>query len=352
MKKVGIVTINDLNNYGNRLQCYAVQEILKKNDIKNENIYNPKYAFKHELKRYIKILLRKKNQILLEKRRKYFKKFNKNIDFSKYRVKKFGKNKKINNSYSNFLVGSDQVWNPYFAAKDIYFLKFTSNEKKNALSASIGVGNLPKEQKERFKKELMTFRNISVREDAGKGIIKELTNREDIEVLVDPTMLLSANEWDKVSKKPKQLKNEKYILNYFLGKLPNSWKEQIDEIAQKNGCKVINVLDRNDPFYLTGPSEFLYLEKNAFLVCTDSFHSSVFSIIYDTPFIVFERVEKSDNIKMNSRMDTLLSKFNLQNRKFNEVITEDLLKCDYSEAKQILEQEKNKSLEFIRKIIE
>lgn len=87
-------------------------------------------------------------------------------------------------------------------------------------------------------------------------------------------------------------------------------------------------------------------EKNAFLVCTDSFHSRVFSIIYDTPFVVFDR-QQEGIVSMNSRLETLLSKFELENRKFNGKISEDLLKCDYSNAKKILEVEKEKSRSFL-----
>ena len=139
-----------------------------------------------------------------------------------------------------------------------------------------------------------------------------------------------------------------HILNYFLGEISKDRKKEIEKIATENNCDVINILDTNSPFYNCGPGEFLYLEKNAFLVCTDSFHSSVFSIIYDTPFVVFERQDKFDS--MNSRIDTLLSKFKY--RKFNGNISNDLLKCDYSEAKEILEREKEKSREYLCKALD
>ena len=76
-----------------------------------------------------------------------------------------------------------------------------------------------------------------------------------------------------------------------------------------------------------GPSEFLYLEKNAFLICTDSFHSSVFAILYNVPFIIFNR-ENSKNL-MNSRIETLLDNFKIKNRIFDgDRITQDNLKHD------------------------
>ena len=229
-------------------------------------------------------------------------------------------------------------------------LKFTKLNKKIAFSASFGIDELPEQYKEKTTKALKDFKAISVREEAGKKIVEELTGRKDVQVLVDPTMLLTAEEWDNVSKKPKQLKTDKYILNYFLGELSEERKEEINRVAKENDCEVINILDKNSPFYQTGPSEFLYLEKNAFLICTDSFHSSVFAILYNRPFVVFEREDKLVN--MNSRIETLINKFNLQNRKFTGKITEENLQHDYKEAYEILEKERQKSNEFLKKALD
>ena len=122
-------------------------------------------------------------------------------------------------------------------------------------------------------------------------------------------------------------------------------------MARENNCEIINILDKNSPFYQTGPSEFLYLEKNAFLICTDSFHSSVFAILYNRPFIVFEREQKGLE-SMNSRIETLINKFNLKNRKFTGKITEENLQHDYTAAYEILEKERQKSNEFLKKALD
>ena len=163
-------------------------------------------------------------------------------------------------------------------------------------------------------------------------------------------MLLTSEDWDKVSKKPKMLKSNKYILNYFLGNLSEKRKEEINRVAKDNNCEVINILDKNSPYYSCGPSEFLYLEKNAFLICTDSFHSSVFAIIYNRPFIVFDR--EDDTVSMNSRLDTLLSKFHLESRKYSGKINKKDLKCNYTNTYKILEQERKKSIEWLKKALD
>lgn len=349
--KVGICTINDNGNYGNRLQNYAIQEVLKKRGINVETISNEinNYGLKYYINNFKTILVR---ILKLNKHRRLvrFLKFNKNIKFANFGIDKLHIPKNINKKYDYFITGSDQVWNPNFnRMSDIDFLTFTTQEKRIAFSASFGISELPENMKEYYKKRLLGIEYLSVREDRGKEIIEELTGRKDVQVLVDPTMLLTAEEWDKVAKKPKQLKTDKYILNYFLGELSERRKKEIERVAKENNCEVINILDKSSPFYETGPSEFLYLEKNAFLICTDSFHSSIFAILYDRPLIVFDR--EDTKAKMNSRLDTLLKKFKLENRWYKNKITKEQLKVDYEETYKILEEERKKAKNFIENAI-
>lgn len=358
MKKISIITIYDENNFGNRLQNYAVQEIAKK---LNNEVISVRYQRDYEIKlKYrIKILLRELKRYLNKdnrnKKLKLFRNFNQNIKVTDkmYNPKNIIKYDKKNNT-DYYIVGSDQVWNPHFGRlTDIELLNFT-NKNKVAFSASFGISKLPDDCIEKTKNNLSDFKAISVREDVGKKIIGDLNINKDVEVLIDPTMMLNADEWNKVSKEPKQiskLNEKKYILNYFLGKLSEERKNEINRIAKENDCEVINILDKNDPFFVSGPSEFLWLEKNAFLICTDSFHSSVFAILYNRPFIVFNREDKNES--MNSRIETLISKFNLKNREFNgKNITKENLEHDYTETYKILEQERIKSETFLKKALD
>ena len=263
MKKVGILTINDDENYGNRLQNYAVQKKLEDNDMLIETICNQRnnIGLKSIIKK-IKKCIKKVINIKKFGRYNQFMEFNKNIKYSNIHIDANHIPNKLAEKYDYFITGSDQVWNPNFGRmSDIDFLTFAPKEKRNSFSASFGISEIPLEMKEYYKQRLEGLNNISVREEAGKKIVEDLTGRKDIQVLVDPTMLLTAEEWDKVSKKPKQLKNDKYILNYFLGELSEIRKKEIDRIAIENNCEVINILDKNSPFYQTGSSEFLYLEK-------------------------------------------------------------------------------------------
>jgi len=128
------------------------------------------------------------------------------------------------------------------------------------------------------------------------------------------------------------------------------WNE-ISRIAKENDCEIIDISDEDSPYYDMGPAEFLYLEKNAFLVATDSFHSAVFSILFSTPFIIFERNDKRLE-NMHSRIETLLKKFNMGNRIFRGKITEDLLIANYEDAYKQLEIEKKRVENFLQKALE
>ena len=197
------------------------------------------------------------------------------------------------------------------------------------------------------KEKIEDIKALSVREEAGRDIIKKLTGRTDVEVLVDPTMMLSQEEWEKVMKKPESLKTDKFIVKSFLGNISDeAWKE-IRRIADENDCEIIDISDPNSPYFDMGPAEFLYLEKNAFLVVTDSFHACVFSIIFSTPFIVFER--EDDEASMHSRIDTLLKTFKMENKIFDKKISSDILDYDYTEAHKILEKERSRVTEFLKK---
>ena len=345
--KIGLVTIIGNDNYGNRLQNFAIQKYLCNKGIIVETL--PNEMFSNEKKKYffrkIKYINFKGTFSDCSERKKKFLEFNKNINFSNKKITAYSGDF----GYDYYIVGSDQVWN-YSAGRlrDVDLLKMIPPKKRISLSASFGTSFIPSACEYNVSNEMKKFKSISVREEKGKEIVEKLTGRNDIEVLIDPTMLLSPAEWDIVLKKPTQLKSNKYILNYFLGDLSSERSEKIEKIAKENNCEIINLLDKNSKFYESGPSEFLYLEKNAFLICTDSFHSCVFAILYNRPFVVFEREQKGIE-EMNSRLDTLINKFQLKNRKFEGEITSVNLTHDYSNAYKILEIERKKMNIFLEK---
>ena len=349
MKKIGIITINDFNNYGNRLQCYAVQYYLENMGYNVENVYN-EYNSNSFIVNKAKILIRSlkdfNNRKTIAVRKQNFLEFNKYIKFSEKSIINGKLNEDFNKKYDFFITGSDQVWNPYDKGRSgIDFLSFANDEKKISFSASLGVEKVPDYKVEEYKQYLKNYKSISVREETAKKIVEDLTNREDIEVLVDPTMLLTADDWETVSQKPNIFYHSKYILTYFLGG-SSKWENITKSIADKYSCEIVDIYDKNSIFYTCGPQHFLNLVKDAFLICTDSFHSVVFSFLFNKPFIVFDR--ENTKINMNSRMETFLEKFGLQQNRYvaNQDI-EEYLNWDYSEGYIILEQEREKARQFI-----
>ena len=361
LKKIGILTIIDNNNYGNRLQNYALQQYCNKLfntkslTLNNNSDYNFKNKFFYsKLKGTIKLIVKKvikwdyvNNLDNKDKERyKNFLLFDKNIN---YYNKAINANSKMK-EFDYIIVGSDQIWNPNFKRlSDVDVLKNLDFKKRISYAASFGISEINKKYEHVIRKEISRFKAISVRENSGKEIIEKLTGRNDVEVLVDPTMLLTADKWDKVSKKPSQLKSKKYILNYFLGNLSEERKKSIEKFTKENNCDIVNLMDKNESLYACGPSEFLYLIKNAFLICTDSFHGCIFSIIYDRPFVAFDREEENMS-NMGSRIDTLIDNFRLKDRRYNgKDITSKNLNHNYSEAYKILEKEREKSFNFLKK---
>lgn len=350
IKKVGIITLIGNYNFGNRLQNYALQEVIKDLGfecftLKNQSYSNTKKNYiLRVIKYYLFDIFNSKKQSI--DRSRNFNEFDKNINFYSKKINAFNLSK-TNLDY--YVVGSDQIWNPHFGGlRDVDLLVSVESKKRVSYAASFGIDEIPFSKLKILKDELNKFKSISVREKKGKEIIDDILNRKDVEVVLDPTMLISADHWKNISKKPKQLSTDKYILNYFLAELPEQRNNEIIEFAKENNCEIINVLDKKSPFYNCGPSEFLYLERNAFMIFTDSFHSSVFAILFNRPFVVYDRKEKNPK-SLESRIDTLLDTFDLKEQKYNGKLN---LNCDYNNANKILEKEKKKSINFLKKALD
>lgn len=310
--KVGLLTFTDGTNIGQRLQNYALQEAVK--DILPESevlTIRQQYPFSR-LKRNIKdgvwILAHPKQGACMLRRRKKFHDFNrKNITFFPKMIP-FYEEVDISEMFDCFIAGSDQIWNP--KSPDVsanYFLTFARPEQRIAYAPSFAVDSIPSEKKEIYQKYLEGFHRITVREDKGAEIIYNLTER-NAEVVLDPTFLINSKKYDTIIIPSKLKPNCSYILVLFLGEKPTI---EINYISQKMNLEMIQ-LDSMSPI---GPDEFLDLIKDANMVLTDSYHVTVFSVIYHRPFINFER--KGTDICMMSRFDTLYRILGIRDRSWN-----------------------------------
>ncbi|MBQ8833646.1 MAG: polysaccharide pyruvyl transferase family protein [Oscillospiraceae bacterium] len=351
--KVGIVTQYAYDNMGNKLQNYALQRKLAeyadsvctiKNRPKARGIMG---AIKQNALAADSMLLHRlcgryrKSEIL-----KFHKKYI--ADSSAYYCTSQNYHGlKTFDTCELYCAGSDQVWKPGSGRTGVFhYLGFAPTERTFSYAASFGVDRIPEEYQDAVRKGLNHIKYISVREDAGKRIVEELTGRTDVQVLVDPTMLLTTQEWDEVVSKPKKKLPEKYLLTYFLGSISKERRQAIQEKAAELGCEIIETMDPDSPFYAIGPGEFVWLIKHAALVCTDSFHGSVFSFLYGRPLAIFDR--KGSGEDMSSRLRTLASKFHLEDCMVNgEKLPQLSPVPDYSAGYVALEEERAKSKAFL-----
>lgn len=353
--KICIITMIS-DNYGNRLQNYALQEVLKDLGHVVETIHNPwrkKYNISLEKCKFIikKIIFYITKRPKRFKRKLNFEKFNdENIFFSRYWINKKKDRIKANKFYDLFVCGSDQIWNS--EAEEIdgkYFADFADRKKRVSYAASFGIEYVVDERKKEFKKYLSEMEKISVREQTGSEVVEALINQRP-ECHIDPTLLLSKNKWDFIADKYKK-PCEKYLFCYFLGKPTERILNFLNEYKKKNEkLNILSIWDREDGTHNNvGPGEFLGLIKNAEFILTDSFHGTVFSIIYHKPFYTFSRTGVKES--MDTRVVSLLKLLELTDRFDPKNITLDgVEKIDFGKSKIILDREKKRAIEYIEGI--
>ncbi len=337
MKKVGIVSCYFKDNYGSMLQAYATKKILDKNEIPNETI-NIKYNkdFKNGKRKYylsqitnFKFIKNKLGMVKLKIDKKLNKQLGKNIAIRTQKYKEFRKEfnlSRFNNTfkdltnqakelYSDVIVGSDQLWLPVNVVADYYTLNWVPDEiNKISYSTSFGFSSIPNKYVELYRNFLNRINYLSTREESGVQIIKDIVAR-DAKLVCDPTILLTKDEWHEESSKERKY-DEKYILCYFLGNNIEH-RKFAERLRKKTGYKIVSLNHADEyvkysdefcdyaPFDI-GPREWISLIENAEYVCTDSFHGTVFSILFNKMFFDFRRHNNKSKVSTNSRIDSLL----------------------------------------------
>ena len=337
MKKVGIVSCYFKDNYGSMLQAYATKKILDKNEIPNETI-NIKYNkdFKNGKRKYylsqitnFKFIKNKLGMVKLKIDKKLNKQLGKNIAIRTQKYKEFRKEFNLSRSnntfkdltnqakelYSDVIVGSDQLWLPVNVVADYYTLNWVPDEiNKISYSTSFGFSSIPNKYVELYRNFLNRINYLSTREESGVQIIKDIVAR-DAKLVCDPTILLTKDEWHEESSKERKY-DEKYILCYFLGNNIEH-RKFAERLRKKTGYKIVSLNHADEyvkysdefcdyaPFDI-GPREWISLIENAEYVCTDSFHGTVFSILFNKMFFDFRRHNNKSKVSTNSRIDSLL----------------------------------------------
>jgi len=308
MRKVGILTFTYGDNYGQRLQNLAVQKTLSNlgfHPYTFKQIYP--YTFKHKIKVDCMDLL--KHGLASVHRRNNFRKFDE--QYIKYFSEPIGEGRIPQglDDFHCFVAGSDQIWSPYSDdVNSTMFLEFAPYEKRISYAASIAAESIPEDRIAQYSYWWNGFKAISVREKESVDLVKRISGRDAVQLL-DPTLVLSKSYWKSIAKKPKKRLPDNYIVKYFLGS--PKYAAKIDSFCKKNNYQIVDIMNDNK-FYTMGPCEFLYIISKAKAIFTDSYHGTIFSIIFQVPFIVVKR--ESGKIDMSSRFSTLFDSLNIQGR--------------------------------------
>lgn len=349
-KSVGIVTWYNSNNYGSQLQAYALFRILSILGFNSSVITMSHHPV---IRRLIDCILYRMKLVrgyslkrLSQKRAFFTKKYLKEsyLSVSRPSFKK----------YNAFICGSDQIWAPNLY-NPFYMLSFVPDEvNKISYAASIGLEDIPDNLIGDYKKYIGRINHISVREEKGRYLLQEKCGLEST-VVLDPTLLLGKNEWDNI-KKELQVKSN-YIFCYFLNK-NHKYKQLVKEFAEDNNYEIYGVSDNPaDVSWMhllshqqVGPCEFIGMIEGAKAIITDSYHGTIFSMLYHKNFILFERFSKDDKICQNSRIEQLRHYFSIDDNivKSDSINKLELCPVDYKSFEITLAKLRDNSIRFLK----
>ena len=323
--KAMIVTLFDNYNVGNRLQNYALQQVLLTRGV-DVTILNDRYdrllGVKYTVKSYIKWVLGclgfekfKLDFLNYKKRTKIMKaccRFNQNNIRNIIKITNKEVFEKDWSEYDIAFVGSDQVWHKWRQDElelPYYYLEFLPEEKRAAYAASFGFEEFPIKDKKQHEVGIKGMKYISCRETRGCELVSSVIGK-DVEHVLDPTLLLDVSEWRKLESQSSYWvdKNKRYAFVFFLGEKTEEYEEFIKTIVSERNIELVidPLSDNYKGFKEFGPCEFLKLIDNAGYIFTDSFHCTVFSVLFGKSFTAFRR-KQSGCEKMFGRIEDLLA---------------------------------------------
>jgi len=263
--------------------------------------------------------------------------------------------KSISMQYGAVICGSDQIWNNDGSINPFYYLQFADKSKRIAYAPSIARDYIDDRFVETFSKYVQQIKYLSIREKQGAQLIKKITGREAT-VVLDPTLLLNKEQWEKQLPNNHELENRKYIFCYFLTKNDTYYNEVL-KLSKKLNVEIITPTifrNHNDTSQNVDFFEFLNLIRYAQFVVTDSFHGVAFSLNFCKQFAVYKRFKDSYKGTQNSRIYNVLNEFNLndmlitENNKLEQVISN--IK-DYENISNILDEKRQDSLEYLNRAL-
>lgn len=383
MKKIGIITYFYYYNYGTMLQGYALQKVMERegNGKFSSEIIDCRfgekdlsfwYYFKIRVRRFFIYFTEIKKVIATFKKR--------DLTNAKYREENNQKRQLFDDFvkhccsmsevtyqqssdlypqppiYDIYVTGSDQTWSPKVGLRDSLFLGFAPKDKvKAAYAPSIGVATYSSEEEQYVREHLKEYQFVSCREKHGAEILQNLSSVK-VETVLDPTLLMRAEEWRNIAIKPEV--PDKYILCYFIGERMY-YRDFAKQLSKQLNLPLVfipgsntDMKSENHLVWKSGPREFLGLIDNAEVVLTDSFHGTIFSINFRRNFYCFIKHEGAKAMD-NMRIIDILGRLGQSDRLLTEYAGNEIAytPVDYTTTDSLLQEERERSESFINKIL-
>lgn len=346
-KRVCLVTINDLENYGNRLQNFALQYFLK-----NEfgccvrTLWpNDTFSFRNKISYFLRQfkwhLLSAINYGKYRQLKDFFR-FNKLVKKDRSLLHVCTNTKKIGNKYDYFIVGSDQVFSEKHCVNlEQMYMPYVTKQKKICYAGSFGTNDISEKESNLFYKYSDSFLSISLRE-----IPTKLKAKQEIIQIIDPVFLVSKSIWSSIGTRPKWIKNDvNFLFVYWLGIIPNDVEEKIKQLSN-NGVTPIICNIYADSNQQVSINNFIWLIENSSMVLTNSFHGTALSIIFNKNLISVPKKGTIYDDNMDIRFKTLKEIFKLNDELFviNEKSIYETPNWDY--VNKTIESQKKKAIDF------
>lgn len=347
-KIIGLVMAYQGSSYGMNLQAFATQHVIEKMGYDTEIIqfkpssslkgipfdygllyFLPKHWIGHKIaKKHDQNLLadeihKRNDDLRIEAARS----FRANYLHSFTKEMTFDELTSYTRKFSAVLIGSDQCWLPGFSFGRRNSLLFVpENVQKVSYATSLAVSSYPRYCYHSSRNVWRRFAHISVREEEGRNIIKKICGNDfPVEVVVDPTYLISENEWKEIIPFDRKVEGD-YVLSFMLGsdklqlecvrRFADSKKLKLVSILSNEGFSDIDMTYADKVIVGASPADFINLIRGASFVFTDSFHGIAFSIINQRQLFIFYRKRAEDNKKTsrNSRIDNIIRMWGIENR--------------------------------------
>ncbi len=368
--KIGIITRHSVPNYGSLLQSYATQKVIEKlgynseiidytrkeekaNRLASTLIKGKKWDKNFFLRLVYKIIQTPNYFKMYKKFEKYRKGFLKETEKEYLSLKELEENPPEADIYCS---GSDQIWGKIGTVDydEAYFLEFVKEKKCISYASSLGKTELSQNLRNNIFNLLKKYSYILVREKSAKEILIE-NKLENVEQVLDPTFLLEKTEWEELSQKSNKKIKKKYVLVYQLHD-NKEFNKYAKEFAKKKNLKLLRIspsfyhITRSGKLiYLPTQYDFLKYFQNAEYILTDSFHATVFSIIFNKQFI--DIMPKN---KTGTRIESILNLLGIENRILDNYNDFELIdkKINYIVVNKKIEEERKMSISLFKNAIE